>query len=160
MEASSLLKCKQFHGEPCKSAKKMISDLLMEHFQLPVMAFKEMSNSQAYLCLKCHSQASKCLKLQEEVGKIKDNFMSMASNLTVLPLGNDSVSRKRTVSVRDNADMNNADTFGESCEMSTGRKATFPAPVFTKDMQRIGHISYTCLAPVLIRIVESFHDMS
>ena len=42
----------------------------------------------------------------------------------------------------------------------TGKKATFPAPVFTKDMQRTGQISYTCLAPVLIRIVENFYDMS
>ena len=42
----------------------------------------------------------------------------------------------------------------------TGRKATFPVPVFTKDMQRTGQISYTCLASILIRIVENFHDMS
>ena len=42
----------------------------------------------------------------------------------------------------------------------TGRKATFPASLFTKDIQRTGQISYTCLAPVLIRIVENFYDMS
>ena len=42
----------------------------------------------------------------------------------------------------------------------TGRKATYPESVFTKDMQRTGQISYTCLLPVLIRIVENFLDMS
>ena len=42
----------------------------------------------------------------------------------------------------------------------TGRKATFPALVFTKDMQRTGQISYTCLAPVLTIIVENFYDIS
>ena len=46
------------------------------------------------------------------------------------------------------------------CLFNTGRKATFPAPVFTKDMQGTGQISYTCLAPVVIRIVENFHGMS
>ena len=129
MEASALVKHKRFHGELYKSAKKMINDLLMENFQLPVMAFKEMSNSQAYLCHKCHSQTSKCLKLQEEVRKIKDNFLSMASNLTPLPLGNDSVSRKRTASVRDSAAVSNAETFEDACEMSAGEPSTSTSSV-------------------------------
>ena len=96
-EASALVKRKLFHGKACESSKKLINELLMENLKLSVQSLKEMNDSHAYLCHKCHGQTSKYLKLLEEAKKIKENLLSMALNLTTLPVAN----RKRTSSTRD-----------------------------------------------------------
>ena len=94
MKASALVKCKLFHGQACASSKKLINDLFMENLQLSLLLFKEMNDLKAYLCHHCHGQTSKYLQVQEGVRKIKEEVLSMASNLTTLPVA----TRKRTVS--------------------------------------------------------------
>ena len=70
MEGSAIVKCKQFHGKTCESSKKLLNDVLKEN-ELSVLSFKETNDSNAYLCHQCHGQASKCVRLQEEIKKIK-----------------------------------------------------------------------------------------
>ena len=57
-EASALVKRKLFHGKACESSKKLIDHLLKENLQLLVASFKEMNNSNTYLC---HGQTSEYL---------------------------------------------------------------------------------------------------
>ena len=111
MEASALVKRKKFHGKACESSKELINHILMENFKLTVLSFREMNNSNAYLCHQCDTEASKCLKLQDQIIKIKDNILSMVSNLTSLPTV--VMTRKRPSSVRDSAEISNL-TFAQS----------------------------------------------
>ena len=108
-----------FSWQILRIIKKLINNIIMEKFQLPVLSFKEMSNPNGFLCHHCHHchiQANKCIKLQDEIKKIKDNFLSMVSNLTTLPAA--IVTKKRSASARDGAEMNNStvvqsERFGE-----------------------------------------------
>ena len=107
MEGSAIVKRKRFHGKTCESSKKLINDVLKEH-ELSVLSFKETDNSNAFLCHQCHGQASKCVKLEEEIKKIKGNFLSLASKLTRLPARVTVGQRKRSATVRDSCEMSSS----------------------------------------------------
>ena len=102
-----IVKRKRFHGKTCESSTKLINDVLKEH-ELSVFSFKETDNSNAFLCHQCHGQASKCVKLEEEIKTIKGNFLSLASKLTKLPARVTVGQRKRSVTVRDSCEMSSS----------------------------------------------------
>ena len=74
MEASALVKRKKFHGKACESSKELINHTLMKNFKLTVLSFREMNNSNAYLCHQRNTEASKCLKFKTKLKKSQTTF--------------------------------------------------------------------------------------
>lgn len=120
MEGSAVVKCKRLHGKTCEFSKKLINDLLKGD-ELSVLSFKETSNSNAYLCHQCHSQASKCVKLEEEITKIKERFLSLASKLTRLTARVTVGPRKRSATARDSCEMSSSTVVQSGSLIESGK---------------------------------------
>ena len=144
MEGSAIVKRKRFHGKTCESSKKLINDVLKEN-ELSVLSFKETNDSNAYLCHQCHGQASKCVKLQGEIKKIKGNFLNFISKLTRLPVT--VVPRKRSASVRDRCELSNSTVVQPE---SLGESGT----TFLSDVKTIYNMSIDMPTSVSPRLVD------
>ena len=62
---------KRFYGKSCDSSRKVLNELLLEGFSLPVLAFKETSDQDALLCHFCDLQLTNHSKYIVKVKEIK-----------------------------------------------------------------------------------------
>ena len=98
---------KRFYGKSCGSSRKVLNELLLEAFSLPVLAFKETSDQDALLCHFCNLQLTNLSKYIVKVKEIKEDIIQKASQLNRLPgtsLPAPVIGRKRSsVSVQSNS---------------------------------------------------------
>ena len=99
VDSTALKKRKRFYNDACLNARRFFNEVLSKRFQLSLDSFVETSDSYAFLCHVCDSQACKYVKYQDEIRKMEEVVVENLSHLTKLANTTDNTQGRRRSSI-------------------------------------------------------------